>query len=123
MDDAVCAQLVSVPTCIGVLWVLASVLPWPSWPLAFAPHAQSVPSLFTAMECLLPPAATFHVVPGICTGEFRCVTEPSPSWPLVLSPHAHSVPFVLNPRAQSAAAYTDFHVVTLPTCAKVRIAL
>ena len=82
-------------TCTGSN--LLVVVPSPSWPFAFYPHAHTVPSLLRA-TVWKPPAATAATPerPVTCTGGNRSVVVPSPSWPLPLYPHAHTVPSLLR---------------------------
>ena len=40
------------------------VLPSPSWPLSFNPHAQTVPSLFRARLCAPPAAIAVNPTPA-----------------------------------------------------------
>src|SRR3990172_3256823 len=86
---------VSPETCTGADRCI--VVPSPSWPLLFHPHAQTVPSPLSA-TVWPPPAYTAitPVSPDTCTGVSRSVVVPSPSWPEKLPPHAQPVPSPLS---------------------------
>src|ERR1700730_7181389 len=69
------------------------VVPSPSWPRSFSPHARPVLSDFLMARLWPPPQAiAFTARPpmaGVGTGRF--VVVPSPSWPKSLRPHARTV--------------------------------
>jgi hypothetical protein len=73
-----------------VRWLM---VPSPSRPLSFDPHAQTVPSDFRA-TVWKSPAATAETAesPATCAGMERLVVAPSPSCPLAFDPHAQTVP-------------------------------
>src|SRR5207244_2029845 len=74
-------------TCRGV--VVFAVVPSPSWPLLFAPQAQTVPSPFTARLWAAPAAIdTTCRSPMTCTGRVLPRVVPLPNCPALLSPHA-----------------------------------
>src|ERR1043166_3052852 len=94
----------SVPTRVGIL-MFVPLLPRPSWPKSFPPHAHRVPSRCSA-SVWVAPAATWNQFDSLPTRTgMTCgaVVEPMPSWPLVFNPHAHNVPFVWMPRENPAS--------------------
>src|SRR5207247_3814085 len=68
------------------------VVPSPSWPELFMPHAQMVPSVLRAYVDWPPAAIAVMPVIAIDVGVTRVNVVPSPSWPYALYPHAHTVP-------------------------------
>src|SRR5436853_5561819 len=74
---------------------VAFVVPSPSCPDSFAPHARTVPFERSAMlrwPSELAAIATTFESPGTGVGVELGFVVPSPSWPLALSPHARTVP-------------------------------
>ena len=75
---AMAAQSRDVPTCVGLC--LSAVSPTPSWPKLFSPHAQSVPSRFSArLWWPRQEAAAQSVALPTCVGLRRGVVSPTPS--------------------------------------------
>src|SRR6202011_3354456 len=78
-------------------------VPVPSWPPRLPPHAETVPSDFTARLWLKPPAmAVTPLRPLTRTGVAPPVVVPLPSWPKLLLPQAKSAD-----RPAAAAAVAD----------------
>src|ERR1043166_1970390 len=73
------------------------LLPSPSWPTLFAPHAQIVPSARRA-RLKKPPARTSTHAESSPTriGVVCSFVVPRPSWPDSFAPHAHKVPSRLS---------------------------
>src|SRR6185437_7377913 len=69
-------------------------VPSPSWPSLFWPHAQTVPSLLSAIEWSAPALTIVAPArPFTCTGRSLLVPlVPSPIWPYWFQPHAQTVP-------------------------------
>ena len=90
-----CTTPVSVPTRTGTL--LFADPPLPSWPLVSIPHAQTVPSDFSARLRSRPPLiSTTSVRFFTATGLLRGLVVPSPSWPLAFIPQARTVPSAMS---------------------------
>src|SRR5205823_5862069 len=90
-------------TCTGVDELV--VVPLPSWPLAFPPQDQTVPSTRSARLCELPAAiAVTRVRLETATGVVAFVVVPLPSWPELFRPQAQTVPSLLTARLWLAPA-------------------
>src|SRR6266496_2953305 len=73
------------------------VVPLPSWPTLFLPHAQTVPWDLSARLSSSPAAiAVTPVRLFTFTAKVAFVVVPLPSWPLRLSPQAQTVPSDLS---------------------------
>ncbi len=103
------------------------VVPSPSWPQGFQPHAHRVPSVLSARLCHPPPA--MEATPSIIrTGVDTSGPPPLPTSPCRFSPHAHSVPSVLRARVphfpaatattplRTCTGYARFRKVPSPSC-------
>jgi hypothetical protein len=100
---AIAAMLVSPGTCITVFTSVPVVVPFPSSPLLFPPHAYTVPSLFRArLWEELPATATMFESPGICTGVRLSVIV----FLQICAPHQYTVPFFLSAREWFSRAKT-----------------
>src|SRR5467141_1843405 len=111
---------VSPLTCTGVL-LLVNV-PLPNCPLLFHPHAQTVPSVFSARLCSSPPAiAVTPVIPLVCTGVLLVVFVPLPNCPYRLYPQAQTVPSLFSARLWFATELAAMAVTPLSplTCTGV----
>ncbi len=82
-------------------------VPSPSWLELLSPHDQSVPSVFTAIEWLPPPAMPLTSLKKLVALAFTCtafvclllefgLVVPSASCPFALLPQAHNVPLFLR---------------------------
>src|SRR2546425_809550 len=84
-------------TATGVL--LLVTVPLPNWPESLRPHAETVPSFFSAKLWNRPPAMAFtedRLLTG--TGVFELLLVPLPNWPKPLVPHAETVPSLFSAR-------------------------
>src|SRR3990167_5290784 len=77
-------------TCTGVL--LCVVVPSPNWPYQLAPHAQTVPSDFTARLCPYPQDTAMTPLRLLTCMGLLSVVVPSPNWPYSFLPPAQTVP-------------------------------
>ena len=84
-------MLTLIPGCCGRMPLL--VVPSPNCPSLLFPHAHTVPSPVTAMQCEAPAAiATALRTRMTWVGEDLLSNVMSPNWPLTLLPQAQTVP-------------------------------
>ncbi len=125
-------------TCTGSFCGVV-VLPMPSRPLPLLPQAKTVPSLFSASECVSPAAIAMipesllaHPVDAHTWTGVDAVSDvvSSPRWPLSPAPHAYTLPsfFSASECCSPAATCTtpmivtqlppepDAQIVTAPHC-------
>src|SRR3990172_4475124 len=77
-------------TCTGIL--LSVFVPSPNCPQSFNPHAQTVPSDFTARLWFPAAMAMASLMPLTWTGILLLVLVPSPNCPYKFLPHVQTVP-------------------------------
>src|ERR1700741_747883 len=84
-------------TWTGTLCALLSDVPSPNSPEALAPHAQTVPSFFSASECPAPAAmAVMLLTPLIMVGVNRGFGGTLPLSPKPFEPQPQTVPSDFN---------------------------
>src|SRR5437667_325883 len=101
------AEILAIPealtTCTGASRFI--LVPSPSWPEPFYPHARTVPSDMSARLWALPAeTATTPERPLTCTGVCRSVLVPSPISPLAFNPQAWALPATWRLSAETLAS-------------------